>query len=345
MPDVPRRALFLATICLTYLFPDSFSSRAAVAQALKEQTSRAADARPAKLVKTTVTYREVDGHEILADVHRSAGDEIKPVIVWFHGGALINGHREGISSQILNLARERDYAVVSFDYRLAPETKLPEIISDLEAAFRWLADDGAKEFHLDPNRMVVSGGSAGGYLTFVSGYRARPRPRALVPFWGYGNLTDDWLVQPSAHPRHNPRRISAEDAMQQTDGTVISDSRRRKGQGGVIYQHYRQQGLWPKMVSGFDPHSEAEKFAQFEPVRNVDEHYPPTLMIHGTADTDVPHDQSVQMVEQFKKHDVPHRLISIANGEHGLRGGDADDIAAAYREAREFIVQALEEAP
>jgi acetyl esterase/lipase len=337
-----RHTDLVVILCLAHCLANP---SAAVATEPEAQTTRAADEKAVKLIKTTITYREVEGHKILADVHRSAGDEIKPVIVWFHGGALINGHREGISSQILNLAREKDYAVVSFDYRLAPETKLPDIISDLEAAFRWLAGDGAKQFHLDPNRMVVSGGSAGGYLTFVSGYRARPRPKALVPFWGYGNLTDDWLVKPSPHPRHNPRKMSAEDAMKQTDGTVISDSRRRKGQGGVIYQYYRQRGIWTKMVSGFDPETEAEKIAPFEPVRNVDEHYPPTLMIHGTADTDVPHDQSVQMVERFKQHNIPHQLISIANGEHGLGGGNRDEIAAAYRQAREFIIRALEDTP
>ena len=99
------------------------------------------------------------------------------------------------------------------------------------------------------------------------------------------------------------------------------------------------------MVSGFDPNTEAEKIAPFEPVRNVDDHYPPTLMIHGTADTDVPHDQSVQMVEQFKAHKIPYQLISIAHGEHGLGGGNPDEIAAAYEQARKFIVHALEAHP
>ena len=92
-----------------------------------------------KLNKTTVTYREVDGHKILADVYRPDGDDVRPVIVWIHGGALIMGHRESIAGQIRQLAEEQGYALVSIDYRLAPETKLPEIISDIEAAFRWLA--------------------------------------------------------------------------------------------------------------------------------------------------------------------------------------------------------------
>ena len=42
-------------------------------------------------------------------------------------------------------------------------------------------------------------------------------------------------------------------------------------------------------VSGFDPHTEPEKSYPFMAVKNVTENYPPTLMIHGTADTDVPY--------------------------------------------------------
>src|SRR5262245_12734835 len=43
--------------------------------------------------KTTVAYREIDGHKILADVHRPQDAKIRPVIVWIHGGALITGNR------------------------------------------------------------------------------------------------------------------------------------------------------------------------------------------------------------------------------------------------------------
>jgi len=68
----------------------------------------------------------------------------------------------------------------ALDYRLAPETKLPDIISDIETAFTWLGGEGAKRFHLDPDRMIVYGGSAGGYLTLVTGYRVKPKPKALV---------------------------------------------------------------------------------------------------------------------------------------------------------------------
>lgn len=302
-------------------------------------THAGAATAPSKLGKTTVAYRRVDGHEILADVYRPAGDDVRPVLVWIHGGALINGHREGIHPQIRALAEEQRFALVSIDYRLAPETKLPGLISDIEEAFDWLGGAGAKRFNLDTDRIVVAGGSAGGYLTLVTGYRARPRPKALVVLYGYGDLVGDWYSTPSPHPRHNTRQITRQEADQQTDGKVISDARRRKGNGAVIYLYYRQNGIWPREVSGFDLGTIAQKMAPFEPVRNVTPDYPPTLLIHGTKDTDVPYEQSKMMAEQFQQQGVRFLLKPIKNGEHGLGGGDPQEIEEAYQTMREFIIQ------
>lgn len=294
------------------------------------------------LAKTTVCYRKVGGHEILLDVHRPEGNDVCPVIVWIHGGALIMGHREAIHPQFRAIAEDNGYALVSIDYRLAPETKLPELVSDVEAAFRWLDSKGAKQFQLDRTRVVVAGGSAGGYLTLVAGFRADPRPKALVALYGYGDLVGDWYSTPSPHPRHNPRQISADEAAKQTDGRVISDARRRAGNGSLIYLYYRQNGIWPTRVSGFDAATISEKIAPFEPVRNVTSDYPPTLLIHGTDDTDVPFQQSEAMAERFKQHRVPFMLIPIDKGEHGFGGANPNEIRNAYAEMRRFIVKHLE---
>jgi acetyl esterase/lipase len=293
------------------------------------------------LEKSTVVYREVDGHKIRADVYRPKNDKVCPVIVWLHGGALINGNRTSADTTLLKLAEDNDFALVSFDYRLAPETKLPALMSDIEAAFRWLATDGAKEFHLDPSKIVVAGGSAGGYLALTTGYRVDPRPKAVVAFYGYGSLNGDWYAQPSPHACHNKTKITREEALQQTNGTVVSDNRDRKGNGSLIYLYYRQQGSWPEEVSGFDLSTIAEEIVPYEPVRNVTSDYPPTLLIHGTSDTDVPYEESKMFAEQLEQHGIPHKLITIENAEHGLGGGDQEKVKQAYQSMREFVVEHL----
>jgi acetyl esterase/lipase len=286
---------------------------------------------------TTYTYKTIGDLAIKADVHRPNDTTTRPVVVWIHGGALINGHRASISDRVKDMMLGAGYAIVSIDYRLAPETQLPGIIEDLEDAFRWIRAEGPSLFHADVDKLAVMGSSAGGYLTLTSGFRVQPPPAVLVAFYGYGDLVGDWYSTPSPHERHQSPKMDREEAYRQVSGPPVSDSRDREGNGGAFYQHCRQHGIWPKAVSGWDPHTESDKFVPYMPVRNVTAEYPPTMLIHGTSDTDVPYEQSVMMAEQFTEYGVEHELVTIPNGEHGLGGGDPALIDAAYQSALEFV--------
>jgi acetyl esterase/lipase len=96
--------------------------------------------------KETVVYKEVGPLGIKADVYHYNDTRVRPVLVSLHGGALIMGHRENFSGPVKNFALTNGYVLVSFDYRLAPETKLPAIIEDIEDAFRWLRREGPNDF-------------------------------------------------------------------------------------------------------------------------------------------------------------------------------------------------------
>ncbi len=286
---------------------------------------------------STYVYKRVGNLEIKADVYRLGGEGIRPVVVWIHGGALIMGHREWTDGRLKDMLLDAGYVLVSIDYRLAPETKLPNIIEDLEDAYSWVYERGPDLFNVDTSRIAVMGSSAGGYLTLTTGFRAKPRPSALVSFYGYGDLVGDWYSSPSPHPRHHQVKMSKEEAYRQVSGPPISDSRDRSGEGGAFYQFCRQHGIWPEAVSGWDPHEEKEKFFPYMPIKNVTAEYPPTLLIHGTADTDVPYEQSLMMSGQLKSQGVEHKLITIPDAEHGLGGGDPKQIDAAYESVLSFI--------
>ena len=291
--------------------------------------------------KETVVYKQVGPLGIKADVFYFSDEKIRPVIVSLHGGALIMGHRESFSGPVKKFALTNGYVVVSFDYRLAPETKLPEIIADIEDAFRWLRREGVKRFKIDPDRIAVTGGSAGGYLTLVTGHRVEPRPRVLLAYYGYGDLIGDWYSTPSPHPRHNSKKITAEEAWQQIKGPAIADARERKGDGGIFYNFCRQTGQWPKAVSGWDPRDESEKFRPFMPVKNVTSAYPPTVLIHGTTDTDVPFEQSRLMAQEFQKFGVAFQFHQL-KAEHGLAGGNREEIETIQNKAFKFVKSHLE---
>ncbi len=304
-----------------------------------------AEASPPVMDMQTYTYKNVAGHEIKADVYRPTRQPSRAAVVWIHGGALINGHRAGVSNRVKEWALGAGHALISIDYRLAPETQLPQIISDVEDALAWVRREGAQRFELDPGKIAVAGGSAGGYLTLTSGFRVQPPPAVLLSLWGYGDLVGPWYSKPSPHPRHHQVNLTQAEAQSQVSGPVISDSRQRKGDGGAFYQHCRQHGSWPQAVSGWNPLTEPEKFYPFMAVKNVTAKYPPCAMIHGTVDTDVPYELSEQMAAQFAKHKVPHKLLTIQNGEHGLAGADPTAVDAAYTQAFAFVDHYLQGNP
>jgi acetyl esterase/lipase len=300
-----------------------------------------ASAATAEVRMQTYTYKQVGDLEIKADVYRADDETVRPVVVWIHGGALIMGGRSGIDTRVKKMFLEAGYAIVSIDYRLAPETKLPAILEDVEDAFRWIREKGPEPLHIDAGKIAVLGGSAGGYLTLATGYRVTPRPTVLVAFWGYGDLIGNWYSQPSPHPRHQSPKLTEDQARQQVSGPPIANSRERKGDGGAFYQFCRQRGLWPQEVSGWNPHTEAQKYQPYMPVENVTGQYPPTLLIHGTKDTDVPYEQSILMADQLRKFGVDHALVTIAGAEHGLAGGNPQEIDQAYQRAFRFVHQRM----
>src|SRR5262249_36915880 len=140
----------------------------------------------------TYVYKTVNGLNIQADVYRLPGDDVRPVIVWIHGGALISGQRDGFRADQRERYLKAGYVAGPIDYRLAPETKLKGIIEDVQDAFQWVRGKGPDLFKINPRQVAVVGHSAGGYLTLMAGFATLPRPQALVAFYGYGDITNEW---------------------------------------------------------------------------------------------------------------------------------------------------------
>jgi acetyl esterase/lipase len=294
-----------------------------------------AAAQEDKIGKTTHTYKTVGQCAIKADVYQAPGDKLRPAVIWIHGGALIMGNREQLDKALLRKLLKADYTVVSIDYRLAPETKLPAILEDLEDACQWVREKGPGLFHIDPEKVAVMGGSAGGYLTLAAGFRVKPRPAVLVSFWGYGDVDGAWYSGPDPFYSKLPP-VPKDEAYAAVGGKVISESS-GKNNRGRFYLYCRQQGLWPKEVTGHDPAKEPKAFDAFCPIRNVSAAYPPTLLIHGTKDTDVPYEQSAIMANELAAKGVAHELISVKDAGHGLAGAQAAVVAGTHDRVLEFL--------
>jgi acetyl esterase/lipase len=275
-----------------------------------------------EFARQSYIYKRAGRARIGADVYpaTSGKDGPKPAVLFFHGGALVMGTRRWLRPHLVQRLTGEGYVVVSCDYRLAPETPLAGIAEDIEHAYAWVREWGSNNFGVDERCIAVMGGSAGGYLTLLAGVRFRPRPRALVSFYGYGDISGAWYTEPSPYYCQMPP-VSEEQARALLHPATIS---RSGGERFPLYLRLRQQGSWPRIVSGHDPVTEPDCLRAFCPVANVAPRYPPTLLLHGDADTDVPWEQSRLMAEALALAGIEHRLITIAGGEHGFDRRDSD---------------------
>jgi acetyl esterase/lipase len=285
--------------------------------------------------KKTYTYKTVGSLDIHADVYRLPDDVIRPAILYIHGGALIMGSRGWLNHDQLQRYVTAGYTVISIDYRLAPQAKLDQILEDLDDAYRWVRTEGREMFKIDPNRIAVVGHSAGGYLAQMSGVRLEPRPGALVSFYGYGDIAGEWYSRPDAFYNRQPA-VPKETARQAVGTGVTAND--EEGKRGPFYLYTRQQGLWPREVVGHDPDKEPRVFDPFCPLRNVTPGYPPTLLLHGDNDTDVPFEQSVLMAKELERQGVKHEFIALAGRGHGFDHDMSDpEISATFVRVLSFL--------
>jgi acetyl esterase/lipase len=265
--------------------------------------------------KTTHTYKTVGANALEADVYRPDGQDAQPAILWIHGGALIMGSRESLPAEgLFGRLMNAGYALISVDYRLAPEAQLAEIVADIEDAYAW-ALGSAEILKIDKARVAIMGMSAGGYLTLTAGFRVEPKPKALVSFYGYGDITGPWYREPSSFYRTEYPLVSRDEAYRGVEGGESAGGSRGRPD---FYLYCRQNGLWPQLVAGHDPETDAAWFRGYEPLRNVTPDYPPTLLLHGEQDTDVPYEQSLLMADALRRRGVEHALISNPAWGHGF---------------------------
>jgi acetyl esterase/lipase len=135
----------------------------------------------------------------LLDVHLPPGPGPHPVLLWVHGGGWSSGARTDDTAVWERYAAE--YAVVSVDYRLAPEATWPAQGDDVAAAIDWVRGPAARAVGLDGDRLVVAGWSAGGHLATWAGVTSGPGvvdgvvslsgALILEPAGAYGSFVDE----------------------------------------------------------------------------------------------------------------------------------------------------------
>ncbi|MGB3761984.1 MAG: alpha/beta hydrolase [Ornithinimicrobium sp.] len=104
-----------------------------------------------------------------------------PGVFYIHGGGMVLGDIDGENVQATTISDEVGAVVVSVDYRLAPEHPYPAPVEDCYAGLAWMVDH-AEELSIDPDRIALYGGSAGGGLVLAVALLARDRGGPKIAF-------------------------------------------------------------------------------------------------------------------------------------------------------------------
>jgi acetyl esterase/lipase len=116
-----------------------------------------------------ITYVRHGGRDLQLDLYlpKERAAKALPGIVFVHGGGWRTGVRANFAPMAIRMA-ERGYAAATVSYRLSPEAPYPAAIDDVKAALRWMRAH-AGEYGIDPARIAVAGGSAGGQIASLVG--------------------------------------------------------------------------------------------------------------------------------------------------------------------------------
>ncbi|MNO63798.1 Carboxylesterase LipF [compost metagenome] len=260
-------------------------------------------------MKDTRIFKEINNCSLYADIYYQGTNS--PVIIYIHSGALIFGTREWLPSEQIEYFGQSGLSIVNIDYRLAPETRFEHIVEDVMDAVEWVRTKATKWYDFDIENMAIIGSSAGGYLSLLLG-TMEIKPKAIVSFYGYGDILGEWYTKPSEYYCQRPI-VSKNSAYQYIGERELTD-----GQWERInfYIYCRQHGLWIQEVTGLDPIIDKEQLLRYNPVNNITKEYPPTLLLHGDQDTDVPYEQSVLIYKKLQEQGVDAELITIEGADH-----------------------------
>ncbi|MEO6284902.1 MAG: alpha/beta hydrolase [Dyadobacter sp.] len=246
---------------------------------------------------TKLTYKHDKQTPLSMDFYPSALGGNRPCVIVVHGGSWKSGDNTQLPELNSILSRE-GYHVAAINYRLAPGSQSPAPVRDVKDAIAFLKNNSEK-WHIDPNRFVLLGRSAGAQIALLAAYTLHePSIKGVIDFYGPADMVWGYSI-PS-----NP---------------LIMDSRK-------VMEDYLG-GSYAAVPTNYENSS---------PILFTSEKSPPTLLIHGENDPLVAYEHSRRLNLKLQQKGVPHYLLSLPWATHGFDyningpGGQLSTYAVSY---------------
>ena len=231
-------------------------------------------------IEENVLIGIADGRELRADVFRPEPmNGPLPGLLLVPGGGWRTCFRAPMFEMYGSRMAKRGFVCVVNEYRVMDEAPWPAQIQDVKASIRWMRANSG-QLGIDPSRIIVAGGSAGGHLSLmVAGSSGVAEFEGTS---GNSGVSSEVAASISFYP--------------------VTDMEERVTRPGI------------EKLFGPSPSPEVVKGAS--PLHYARPQHPPTMLVHGTADKVVPPFMSIRMYEALEKAGVPVDLHLYAGQEH-----------------------------
>jgi acetyl esterase/lipase len=244
-------------------------------------------------------------------------------VVYLHGSAWCLLDKDFFTRTFFRHLAAQGHVVMDVAYRLYPETDMLGMVGDVKRAIAWMKAHGPT-YGVDPERVVLAGGSAGAYLALLTAYT--PRERALTPTdVGDADLRVRGVIScygPTDarayydHTRQqawgHPGRVAQARPPGPLTRRLLGTSYERLGLGktGAV-------GAMEPLLGG-TPESVPDRYVLFSPTTHVQPSSPPTLLIQGQGDVIAPVSATKLLFEKLVAAGVPAVNIVFPHAEHGF---------------------------
>ena len=263
----------------------------------------------------TFTYKTSGSVPVKFDLYLPQSKPNAPVLLWFHGGGLLQGSRANVAPHMLNGVNKHGYALISADYRLAPQVSVAEILTDVQDCMKFIRDTITNQVNpglIDTSRIAVSGSSAGGYLALLAGLYAEVKPKVILPIYPITNPLGRFFTNPQPHPDgHVDRSVVAPFLDRSAEVMADNDKESKRNK---MYYFMMQEAILADLLS---VKAGDDTFIIKDAIRKQGR-LVPCFLVHGDADKFVGVDQADEVVEALKDIGADFEYERLSGLDHSF---------------------------
>ena len=242
-------------------------------------------------------YMKSGGSAFTMDVFKAPNTTSAPCVIWLVSGGWVSDHKD-INPIMAKMFTDQGITVVTVVHGAQPRYTLFDIVPQIKRAVRYVHAN-ATRFGIDPNKIGISGASAGGHLSMMIG--------------GTGD---------AGNPAATDQVEKAASSVNAVGVFMPPTDFSNWGKADFIpFDEKKMEQFMPAF--GVNKDTPKDKFIQigklFSPIAYVSAKFPPTMIVHGDKDDLVPIQQATVMDEALGKSGVDHTLVTVSGGGHDLK--------------------------